>query len=201
MPNLDLTHYQRNLPHRLPPGETIFLTFRLAGTLPRAVLEQLRAAWEEQDQRHRPDEDHYTRQKRYFGRYDSLLDSAATGPTWLRVPTVAQLIMEALHHYDGNSYQLICYCLMPNHVHLVVALPDEVPPLARTLQYLKGYTAQKANALLGRSGQFWHRESYDHIVRSPAELARIIGYVLENPVKAGLVAEWQAWPYTYWAEL
>ena len=55
------------------------------------------------------------------------------------------------------------------------------------MQSLTGYTAWKANRLLGRSGAFWHHESYDHAVRNVSEWQRIITYVLNNPVKAGLV--------------
>ena len=197
----DLTYYQRNLPHWLPPGETIFVTFRLAGTLPRAVVENLQAEWAMLDKRRDLADDKYTAQKRYFGRYDALLDGATTGPTWLQVSAVAQVVETAVRRYhEQAAYHLQCFCLMPNHVHLLVTTPELGPPLARTLQHLKGYTAQKANAVLGRSGKFWHRESYDHIVRNATELARITSYVLENPVKAGLVAEWQQWPYTYWNE-
>ncbi|WP_240540755.1 transposase [Hymenobacter montanus] len=87
---------------------------------------------------------------------------------------------------------------MPNHVHMVVELPETAPPLIRTMQRLKGYTATQANKLLARSGTFWQPESYDHVVR-PGELERIINYVLENPVKAGLVDEWGQWPHTYLA--
>jgi hypothetical protein len=76
-----------------------------------------------------------------------------------------------------------------------VTLPDNAPLLARTLQHLKGYTAQQANRLLQRTGRFWHRESYDHIVRDVGEMERIISYVLENPVKAGLTTDWQLWPH------
>ncbi|HEX8425794.1 REP-associated tyrosine transposase [Hymenobacter sp.] len=197
----DLTHYQRALPHRLPPGENLFITFRLAGSLPRIVLERMRAHWEMLDVQRTAPEDTYARQRRYFGRFDKLLDSADIGPTWLRMPTVAELVQNALHYYDSKGYQLVCYCLMPNHVHLIVSLPDDARPLARTLQSIKSYTAARANALLGRNGRFWHRESYDHIVRDADEMQRIISYVLENPVKAGLISNWQQWPYTYWHEL
>jgi len=89
---------------------------------------------------------------------------------------------------------------MPNHVHAVVSLTKDAPPLADTLQRLKGYTALQANKLLERSGQFWQRETYDHLVRSGEEMARIIAYVVNNPVKAGLVERWEQWPYTYWPE-
>ncbi len=62
---------------------------------------------------------------------------------------------------------------------------------------IKGFTAGRANQLLGRTGAFWLHESYDHYVRDEAELRRIVAYVVNNPVKAGLVTEWQAWPWTY----
>ena len=153
----DLTHYQRNLPHRLPAGNYIFVTFRLAGSLPRQVIEQLQVEWQTIEDESK--EEKYARQKRYFGRYDHLLDGAGAGPTWLRKTEIAQIVADAIQHYQAKkAYRLVCYCLMPNHVHMVVDLPEAAPSLSRTLQYLKGYTAQKANALLRRTGQFWHRE-------------------------------------------
>ena len=193
-----LTYYERNLPHRLPPGATIFVTFRLSGSLPLEAVKQLR---EEAQLPVEPLEDEvaYARQRRYFGKFDEQLDAAATGPVWLGQAAVAQLVQQALHWGHTRKYQLICYCIMPNHVHLVVSLPGDAPPLARTLQSIKSYTGRTANAVLGYTGQFWQRESYDHVVRDGAELARVVAYVLNNPVKAGLVEEWPQWPYTYWA--
>jgi putative transposase len=190
----DLPHYRRNLPHRLPPGENLFITFRLADSLPRIVLEKLRAEWEVSANPAEEAEQTYARQKRYFGRFDALLDKAATGPLWLQEPLVAAVVKEALHFHDGKKYLLVCYCVMPNHVHLVVTLPDNAPPLAQSLQSIKSYTATKANKLLNRAGQFWQRESYDHIVRDAEEMKRVVSYVLEDPIKAGLTTDWQLWP-------
>ncbi len=191
-------YYQRNLPHRLPPDETLFITFRLADSLPQAVLQHLRVDFDAAEE-DAENEGSYARQRRYFGRFDSCLDAATTGPVWLRQPALARLVQQALHFYDGKRYSLVCYCIMANHVHIVVGLPEAAPPLAQTLQALKGYTASQGNKLLGRQGQFWQCESYDHVVRSTAELERVVAYVLNNPVKAGLVEDWQQWPYTYWA--
>ena len=191
-----LIYYQRNLPHRLPPGETIFVTFRLAGSLPLEVLGRLRQEWEELPET-TDAAGAYARQRRYFGKFDDLLDAATTGPVWLGNTAIAQLVQQALHWADVRKYQLVCYSIMSNHVHLVVSLPDDAPLLARTLQALKGYTGHAANALLGRTGQFWQRESYDHVVRDGPELERVVAYVLNNPVKAGLVDDWQQWPYNY----
>ncbi len=62
---------------------------------------------------------------------------------------------------------------------------------------IKRNSAKQANAALGRTGQFWQHESYDHFVRDEAELGRILQYVINNPVKAGLVADWHDWKWTY----
>ena len=196
----ELIYYERNLPHRLPPGEAIFVTFRLAGTLPREVLAQLQAEAELLETSQELNAGQlYAEQKRYFGRFDKLLAEAKHGPSWLRTPEIAAIVAQALHHFDGKGYNLLCYCVMPNPVHVVVALPDDAPPLSRTLQRIKGYTALQANKWLGRTGAFWQAESYDHVVRN-GELARIIAYVVENPVKAGLLEDWQQWPHPYVAQ-
>jgi hypothetical protein len=68
---------------------------------------------------------------------------------------------------------------------------------------LKSYTATKSNRLLNRSGQFWQHESYDHIVRDRKELIGFREYVLNNPVKVGLVVSAEQWPWSfsrYWAK-
>ena len=70
-------------------------------------------------------------------------------------------------------------------------------PLKRIMQSLKRYTARQANKVLERKGAFWQAESYDHVVRDADELVRIVQYVINNPVKAGLVSYWEAWPWTY----
>ena len=89
---------------------------------------------------------------------------------------------------------------MPNHVHLVLTVADDLPkPFHRVLADQKRYSAVHANQLLGLTGPFWQAESYDHVLRSPRETARAVAYVLNNPVKAGLVAEWPQWPHTHLA--
>src|SRR5258706_5390153 len=75
---------------------------------------------------------------------------------------------------------------MSNHVH-VLLLPKISP--SKLLQALKGATAREANRVLGRTGEtFWQAESYDHWVRDESEWKRIVAYIENNPVRAGLVA-------------
>ncbi len=201
--------YHRNLPHIQPPGSTFFVTFRLAGSLPRAVLVELQAETQRLQAQIEREPDPairaaraYQEHKRFFGKWDQALDQGS-GPDWLRNPAVAALIADNLHFHDGTRYELIVYCLMPNHVHVVLRpLPNGelTYPLAQIMHTMKGYTAGRANRLLGQSGAFWQHESYDHVVRDADELDRIVAYVVNNPVKAGLATEWQEWPWTYYRD-
>ena len=76
---------------------------------------------------------------------------------------------------------------MANQVHV---LWRPTRPASGVLQWLKGVTARQANLLLGGTGQpFWQRESYDHVVKQEREMERLVAYIENNPVKAGLVAE------------
>ena len=78
----DLIYYERNLPHRLPPGELIFIMFRLAGSLPQEVLERLLLEAQQLQESCRPDPaTQYAERKKYFGRFNDLLASSNHGPT------------------------------------------------------------------------------------------------------------------------
>lgn len=74
--------------------------------------------------------------------------------------------------------------------------PDRLSVLARIMHSLKSYTANEANKVLARRGQFWLHESYDHWVRDMDELERIIDYIRFNPVKANLCARPQDWRFS-----
>lgn len=209
------TVYHRNLPHIHPAGATFFVTFRLAGSLPPEVVEQLRSEFDEEERRLKMKlsgppflVESYKIQKKFFGRYGDCLDQMAHGPIYLRDPEVAQMVMQEIRRLDGTNYALLVCCIMPNHVHLLVDISrfDEgdthghPSALSQTLHLLKGRTARYANQHLGCTGKFWQDESYDHFVRDNAELRRIMEYILHNPVKAGLVKDWQDWPYSYVAQ-
>jgi putative transposase len=192
--------YQRQLPHYQPPGAILFITFRLAGSLPRKVLQQLEAEaargaaeigkFTSEYERKKAA---YTAQKYLFNQMDTGLHSAPRGPKWLADPKIAGLVCDAMHYRDGKQYELEAYSVMPNHVHIVftpICDEGEPYPLSRIMQSLKGNTARKANQLLGRQGPFWKHESYDHVVRDNEEFKRIVNYVVMNPVRAGLPSRW-----------
>lgn len=210
--------YRRNLPHWQPKDSLFFITFRLAHSLPKAVLQELHSEEEQEHQaicaRSSGEKqliDLYNSSTRYFGKYDSWLDQCLEpSPRWLAEDAVAHIVMQEIHCLDKNRYDLIVFSIMPNHVHLLIdtagfsqVSPTNTVgttytyPLSDTLRLLKGRTARFCNQMLKRTGDFWHHESYDHVVRDDQEFKRIYRYILENPVKAQLVTTWEQWPYTY----
>ncbi|MEZ0396167.1 MAG: hypothetical protein ABWK53_07065 [Anaerolineales bacterium] len=195
--------YRRNLPHIQPEGATLFVTFRLAGSLPQRLIRE----WQE-EKRH---ENRFTPEqkrgfeRRWFGKFEEILNHPKNGPRWLQDERVAGMVAESIRYRDGKVYRLDAFCIMSTHVHMVFApLPDPNHPgkyisLASIMHSLKSFTAHEANRILAREGPFWAHESFDHYIRNQDEWERIVWYVLQNPVKAGLVKEWQDWKWTYLA--
>lgn len=144
--------YRRNLPHIQPLGATLFVTFRLAGSLPNKVIEQ----WKKERQwllhlaKNNPS--HHERvkadfERSWFTKFEGILDGARVGPVWLHDDRVAKIVGESLHHRDGKVYRLDAFSIMPNHVHAVIK-PMKVGgenatyhALSSIMQSLKGYTS------------------------------------------------------------
>ena len=199
--------YRRNLPHIQPIGETFFVTYNLKGSIPPEVLASLQEEYETEKKRHAAAKTTLVSglaklRKKHFVRYDQCLDASKIGPHYLKEEAIAQEVAQSLHFWDDKKLELICYCIMSNHVHAVLKLFDSDEEnnailLHKVLQSIKRHSAREANELLGREGQFWHRESFDYLVRDRDELYRIIEYVLDNPVKAGLCLSRNEWKWSY----
>ncbi len=208
--------YRRKLPHWHPEGQMFFITFRLANSLPLHVIRELKEQREREEQNIRAKfsgaqqrEELYKLDKKQFGRFDTWLDRCVEeSPRWLAKQPVARIIAEEIHKLDGERYSLIAYCIMSNHSHLLIDTREHsLKPthsgvtapysLADTLKLLKGRTARYCNQQLKRSGEFWHHESYDHVVRNQQEYERVAWYIASNPVKAGLVENWEDWKFTF----
>ena len=117
--------YRRHLPHWQPPGATIFLIWRLFGSLPQEALDRLAAERRLlEKQPIRTDETPRDRAlrtgKRLFALADEMLAMNAIGPQWLKDERIAPLVVDALFHHDGNLYALLAFVVMPNHVHVLL---------------------------------------------------------------------------------
>jgi len=151
-------------------GQPLFVTFRLHGSLPVNRVFPSKTVTS----------------GKAFVAMDRFLDEARIGPTYLKRPDIAQLVVNSLYYgADIGHYELHTWVIMSNHVHLLFT-PGLAP--SKPLCSLKTGTARKANLLLSRTGTpFWQDESYEHLVRTAEEFRRIQRYIENNPVKVGLV--------------
>ena len=174
------------LPHWEADDAIYFITYRLADSLPQAVVTRIHEQYRADRARGMTGP---MASRRLSRRMNNCL-RAGSGECLLREPAIAELTIDTWRHFDGECYRLIAWCVMPNHAHVIVRL-FRGSELGRAVHSWKSYTAKAANRLLGRVGEFWAREYYDRCLRDERELLRTVRYVLENPAKAGLVD----WPY------
>ncbi len=177
-----MTYYERNLPHWHPSGKSLFVTWRLSGSLPRHVLETL-------------PKHHSLPMGKQFREFDLQLDKRAFGPAWLEDARIAPLVVSALRRAEERRLcALHAFVVMPNHVHVLL---EPAAPLRIITKAIKGTTARASNLILRRMGMsFWQDESFDHWVRNAAEFTRVLSYIERNPVSAGFVKHPQDWPWS-----
>ncbi len=113
-------------------------------------------------------------------------------------PEIAKVILDSWLDLAKERIHLEAVCIMPDHVHAVFILnKDEV--ISKLMYSHKRFTGARINQILNRQGALWQDESFDKILRN-GTLSNAIEYVLMNPVKAGLAADWREWPYIYLPE-
>jgi leucyl-tRNA synthetase len=184
------------LPHLTQDGSIYAVTFRLEDSLPATVVESIK------QERHRlltelekegtlnPSKE--TSLKRLFSeKIEACLDSSL-GECWLKEESVNQMLIKALRHFDRERYILLGWCIMPNHVHVVIQ-PLRGHELSDILHSWKSFSAKEANKLLKRDGAFWQQESYDHLIRDEEDLQKQLAYCVYNRKAAGLKDEGLAW--------
>jgi type I restriction enzyme R subunit/putative DNA methylase len=179
------------LPHRDVVGLLQAITFRLADSLPQAKLAELELELE-----HLPEDRRSTERHR---RIEQWLD-AGMGCRALGHPAVAKVVQDSLLHFDGERYRLLCWCVMPNHVHVLI---EPRQALAGVVQGWKSFTARWALARNDALGlgipdpkHLWMREYWDRYMRDEGHLRRSIDYIHNNPVKAGLCHRPEDWPWS-----
>ncbi len=190
---------RRNLPHWVVADRTYFVTIRLQGTLPRAVVAEMQAELDTLRARDASDEDLLEAQRRQFMKIERILDACTSDALWLRDPEVAGMVLSNLAWFDApdQGWDILAAVAMANHVHLLMRNDaGRTGCLMDDLARFKRYTARRANAILGRKGTFWAREDFDHWCRTPDKVEAAVAYIKQNPVKAMLCARWEDWPWT-----
>jgi hypothetical protein len=174
---------QRRGPHWRQDGKLYFVTWRQADSIPREQREEIereRAAWQE---RHSgvplellPEGSRRAYLRLYHKRVQQFLD-AGYGSCVLKQKAALDIMLTALHHFEGSRYRLGSFAVAGNHVHVLVT-PFPGIDLSQVQHSWKSFTANAINKALGLNGPLWRPESYDRIVRDQNELERIEDYIL-----------------------
>ena len=172
---------RHNLPHLGQRGVIVFITFRLADSMPAELLSKWRDERETWLAAHPEPWDDVTAQEyahEFQGRIEKWLD-AGHGECVLSRSDCHRIVSDALEYFNGTRYVLHSYIVMPNHVHVLMQLPDRVE-LPRTLHSWKSFTAKKIGGIVGASGPIWQRDYFDRIVRSEEHYRHCLEYIRKN---------------------
>jgi putative transposase len=119
------------------------------------------------------------------------------------LPTIARMIaLECCLHDHESKIRVEVVTVMPDHVHIIFrplinVLAKEVYSLAEIMDGIKGASAHRINRELRRHGRVWQTESFDRVLRSSESLDQKIDYVLNNPVRSGLVMVVTDYPWIW----
>lgn len=180
---------RRYLPHCDAPGILQAITFRLADSLPLEVRQRMKREIVGFP------EDKKIRALRT--RIELWLDTGY-GSCLLGKPECAQIVTDAFQFFDRERYDLLAWVVMPNHVHLVIRQYENWA-LGGVVQSWKGFTTKKIKEVYGKtlsgSGKIWQRGFWDRFIRDEHHLEATFRYIINNPVRAGLVSHASEWPW------
>ncbi|WP_353620884.1 hypothetical protein [Stieleria mannarensis] len=191
------------------------MTACLDGSLPAAGLSKLRRYREWLQERPKPDslseqDWELKKHKLVFKMMDDLLDGQCP-VEHLKDERLAKIVCDAFVHFSEERYSLMAYVVMPSHHHwMFLPKPNWVAdfikaqrskkndrtPREAISHSIQSYTGTQCNRMLAQKGSFWQTETFDHFARDEAEASRIIHYIEQNPVKAGLVQNAVDWPFS-----
>jgi REP element-mobilizing transposase RayT len=109
---------------------------------------------------------------------------------------LAQEVLASLNWLRAHrGVKLYAHCLMPDHLHLLLRLGDGYANLGVMVGAMKSFTTKRSWEL-GYRGQLWQPRFYDHVVREGDDAEAIAVYIVNNPVRKGLVEEARDYPYS-----
>ncbi len=160
-----------------------FITFRLFDSVPKELIEEWKMVLAKEN-----DTEGSTDVARHMHKLVDRFEDSGYGQCFLADSRVADMMEQALKHDDGKKYDLISYCIMPNHVHVMISVYEGVS-LPSILHTWRSYSAHEANKILERNGDFWMKDYYDRYIRDARHYTAVAQYIKDNPAKAGLGAQ------------
>lgn len=187
------TYDRGYLPHRDYAGSLQAITFRLADSVPKHTVAGWRSELAELIDSSDPEAS--TNAMLELHRRIAKYEDTGHGSCLLKRAEVAGIVQSQLIRDHHVSYRLLEWCIMPNHVHVLVRLADQ-SNLGDIVRKWKGGSSFQINRTVQRSGPLWAREYFDRAIRNEEHFYRARRYIRRNPVKAGLCGVSEDWPYS-----
>lgn len=179
-------HQRGYLPHYIESHSYQFITYRLADSLPQKLLKKI-------PENASPKEVSHHRQA-----MDQQLDKGY-GSCLLK--DYAPLIIDTWRHFEGIDYQIVAASVMPNHIHILIVLNGN-RSLSKIIHSWKSYTSHEILKLIAQQQKkeigehLWQAGYWDRFIRDERHFNNTVDYILQNPVKAGLVKQIDQWPWS-----
>jgi len=173
---------QNNLPHWQFENSTVFLTFRLADSIPADILKSWKSerdSWLLEHPQPWSTELEMQYHKKFSGSIDRYLDQGL-GSCILRNPINATVVGDAFLHFDHDRYLIHAWVVMPNHVHLLLSLTEDIS-LESIVTSWKRFTSRSIG-----HGPLWQRDYFDRLIRDWDHFINVVRYIRNNPAKAKL---------------
>ncbi len=112
---------------------------------------------------------------------DKLLDNSTNG-AYLN-DDVLNFLSDFLKKLNKNIYELVCFVIMPNNLHILF---KQLKSMDNIMRVIKSKSAIEINKLLNKSGKFWANDYYDKVIRDDKHFEKVYNYIKNNAPKAGL---------------
>jgi glycosyltransferase involved in cell wall biosynthesis len=195
-PAKEITRHRHVLPHWQQAGKLVFVTWRLADSLPQEKLTELREQKRLWELKH-PKPWSATEEFAFHDQFDEQIErwlNAGMGSCVLKEPEVRQGLIDTLHHADGKDYDMLSYVVMPNHVHLLFRLRAGAE-LEKVIQAWKSISSRRIGQKTGQKGEWWQEGYRDRLIRGPEHLENVLNYIRRNApeakLKEGMFAWWE----------
>jgi type I restriction enzyme R subunit len=185
-PDKKLTIHNHDLPHWQQNGVNVFITWRLADSIPQTLIKEWkikRERWLEKRPQPWDDETEKEYHLTFSSQFENWLDQGL-GSCVLRDQEVATIVSNCLLYDHEKKYELNSFVIMPNHVHILVQISDT--PLEELMQTWKSVTSHRINKHLRKSGKLWQAKYWDRLVRNERHFFKSRNYIEKNPHKANL---------------
>jgi len=187
-------HYD-SLPHWIVDYGCYAVTLRCAGTLPESVRQKLTEITESLRTVEAASAEAESYRRQQFAILENTLDASAGFAPF--DASIAEYMHAFLDSYQEGNLAFDAWVVMPNHLHLLTKpmVCHSKDCFLEAWRRFKQRSGVSLNRKLGRSGRFWQPHWYDRWVRDENEYRRWLNYFRANPVKGGLSAQGDDYPY------